>query len=126
MKVEKIKKISNQYSVIKQVYDDRILIRTNNIIYSKKYHSYMFLLTNKSCIWTWHVAKIVFGENQFNETFSGYLVELTKSDFDRVKTYNENFTGFSISKEDEIKTYEDLVKIAKEQENLEFVTKFID
>ena len=46
MKLEKIKQISNQYKVVKQVYDDRILLRTSNVIYSKKYNSYMILLSN--------------------------------------------------------------------------------
>lgn len=126
MKVETIKKISNKYSVIKQVYDDRVLIRTNNIIFSAKYSSYMVLLSNYSCIWTYKVADIVFGQNQFegNTMFEGYLVEIKPEDFTRIKTYTEPFDGFFIDKKDEIKTYDDLVKLAQEQEDMQLITKF--
>lgn len=124
MKVEKIKKISNQYSIIKQVYEDRILIRTNNIIYSQKYMAYMFILTNNSCIWTRQVEEIRFGKNQYNDTFDGYLVEIKRTDFDRVKTYESNFNNFNISKEDEITNYDQLLKIAEQQEKEKLVCKF--
>lgn len=123
MKVEKIKKISNQYSIIKQVYEDRILIRTNNIIYSQKYMSFMFLLTNNSCIWTRNVAEIYFGENQY-DTFEGYLVEIKKADFERVKTYSDNFKNFNIAKQDEIANYAQLLKLAEQQEKENLVCKF--
>lgn len=124
MKVDTIKKISNQYSIIKQVYEDRILIRTQNVMYSTKYSCYMFLLTNNSCIWTNHICDIVFGKSQFEYTENGYLVEIKKEDFSRVKTYEKNFNNFNISKEDEIHSYDDLVKIAQQQEDLKLVTKF--
>lgn len=124
MKVEDIRRVSNKYSVIKQVYEDRILIRTNNIMYSKKYFCYMFLLSNNSCIWTRNVAEIVFGENQYHDVLEGYLVEIRKEDFERVKTYSDNFKNFNIDKKDEITSYEQLVEIAKKQENEELVCKF--
>ena len=124
MKVTVIKKVSNKYSIIKQVYEDRVLIRTNNIIYSAKYNSFMVLLSNHSCIWTFNVCDIVFGKSQFEYVEQGYLVEISPKDFERVKTYENAFNGFFIDEKDEIKTYEDLVKIAQEQENMQFVTKF--
>ena len=124
MKVEEIKKVSNQYSVIKQVYEDRVLIRTGNIMYSNKYISYMFLLTNNTCIWTGNVCPIVFGEDQYNAIFEAYLVEIKKEDFKRVKTYSDNFKNFNIAKQDEITSYEQLVKLAEEQEKQELVCKF--
>ena len=124
MKIERIKKVSNQYSVIKQVYEDRVLIRTNNVIFSKKYFSYMFLLSNNSCIWTKNALSIVYGENQYKDTFEAYLVEIRKEDFERVKMYADSFNNFNIQKEDEILNYEQLVEIAKEQEKQELVCKF--
>lgn len=124
MKVEKIKKVSNQYSVIKQVYEDRILIRTNNIIYSQKYMSYMFLLSNNSCIWTRQVCDICFGKDQYNDVLEGYLVEIKKEDFNRVKTYQSNFNNFNILKEDEIVSYDQLLKLAEQQEKENLVCKF--
>lgn len=124
MKIERIRRVSNQYSVIKQVYEDRVLIRTNNILYSKKYYAYMFLLTNNSCIWTRNVYSIVFGKTQYNDTIEGYLVEVTKEDFERVKTYPDSFKNFVIEKEEEISSYEQLVKIAEEQEKQDLVCKF--
>lgn len=124
MKIERIKKVSNQYSVIKQVYEDRVLIRTNNVIFSKKYFSYMFLLSNNSCIWTKNVTSIIYGKNQYQDTFEAYLVEIKKEDFGRVKTYADSFNNFNIQKEDEILNYEQLVEIAKEQEKQELVCKF--
>lgn len=123
MKIEYIKKISNQYGILKQVQEDRVLIRTNNIIYSSKYSSFMFLLTNNSCIWTYRVANVKFGKSQFEDTFESYLVEIKKEDFNRAKTYTDNFKGFSIDKEDEIRSYDDLVKKAQEQEDLQLVSK---
>lgn len=124
MKVEIIKKVSNKYSIIKQVYDDRVLIRTSNIIKSVKYNSYMFLLSNNSCIWTNRLVDIVFGKSQYEYTFESYLVEIRPEDFKRIKTYDKDFNNFFI--DDEIKTYDDLVKIAKEQEELNLVCKFIE
>lgn len=126
MKIEKIRKVSNQYSVIKQVYENRVLVRTNNIIYSNKYFSFMFLLSNNSCIWTRNVYSIVFGENQYEDTFEGYLVEIKKEDFERVKTYSDNFRNFNIAKQDGISSYEQLVKIAEEQEKQDLVCKFVE
>lgn len=123
MKIEKIKTISNKYSVIKQVYDDRVLIRTNNIIHSIKYNSYMFLLSNNSCIWTWSVADIVFGQSQFKDTEQAYLVEIKKDDFNKIKTYEKCFNGFYIAPEDKITSYEQLVELAQEQENMNLISK---
>lgn len=115
MKLEKIKQISNQYKVVKQVYDDKVLLRTNNVIYSKKYNSYMILLSNNSCIWSWtsKVLEIMINKDYdfFEET---YLVELTKEDFNRVKTYEKSFEGFNIT--DTIDTFEKAKEIAEEQE----------
>lgn len=123
MKIEKIQKISNQYSIIRQVYEDRVIIRTNNVIESVKYSSFMFLLSNNSCIWTWHVVNCICGKNQFEDTIQCKLVEIRPEDFERVKTYEKSFNNFNIVEEDEIKSYEDLVKIAKEQEAQNLVCK---
>lgn len=84
----------------------------------------MALLSNNSCIWTRNVYEIVFGSNQFDDRNDGYLVEFKPEDFDRVKTYKDNFIGFCIDEKDEIKKYEDVVKIAKEQEAQNLVVKF--
>lgn len=123
MKIENIKKISNQYSIIKQVYEDRVIIRTNNVIESVKYSSFMFLLSNNSCIWTWRVVNCMCGINQFEDTISCNLVEIRPEDFERIKTYEKSFNNFNIAKEDEIKSYEDLLKLAKEQEAQNLVCK---
>lgn len=124
MKLEKIKQISNQYKVVKQVYDDRILLRTSNVIYSKKYNSYMILLSNNSCIWSWasKVLEIMINKDYdfFEET---YLVELTKEDFNRIKTYEKSFEGFNIT--DTIDTFEKAKEIAEEQEKEELYIKVL-
>lgn len=124
MKLEKIKQMSNQYKVVKQVYDDRVLIRTNNIIYSKKYNSYMILLSNNSCIWAWasKVLDIMINKDYkvFDET---YLVELTKEDFNKIKTYEKDFEGFNIT--DTLDTYEKAKKLAEEQEKEELYIKVL-
>lgn len=124
MKVENIKKVSNQYSIIKQVYEDRVLIRTSNVIFSKKYFCYMFILSNNSCIWTNRICDICFGKTQFEYTENGYLVEIRKEDFNRIKTYNNNFNGFNIDEKDAIHSYDKLVELAQEQQDLNLVTKF--
>lgn len=124
MKVKDLKKVSNKYSVIQQVYEDRVLIRTDNIIYSSKYNSYMFLLSNNSCIWTREVVKIYFGKTQFENVSSAHLVQIKPEDFERIKTYEKPFNNFYFEKEDEITCYDDLIKIAKEQAALNLVTKF--
>lgn len=124
MKLEKIKQLSNQYKVVKQVYDDKILLRTNNVIYSKKYNSYMILLSNNSCIWAWtsKVLEIMINIDykDFEET---YLVELTKEDFNRIKTYENDFEGFNIT--NTIDTFEKAKKIAEEQEKEELYIKVL-
>lgn len=125
MKIENIKKISNKYAIIRQVYDDRILIRTENLIHSKKYSSYMFILSNNSCIWTNNVYSVVCGKSQYQETFETRLVEIKREDFNRVRTYENKFENFDFEEKDEIHTFEDLVRIAQEQENQNLVTKFV-
>ena len=124
MKLEKIKQISNQYKVVKQIYDDKILLRTNNVIYSKKYNSYMILLSNNSCIWAWtsKVLEIMINVD-YKDFEEAYLVELTKEDFDRIKTYENDFEGFNIT--DTIDTFEKAKKLAEEQEKEELYIKVL-
>ncbi len=124
MKLEKIKQISNQYKVVKQIYDDKILLRTNNVIYSKKYNSYMILLSNNSCIWAWtsKVLEIMINVD-YKDFEEAYLVELTKEDFDRIKTYENDFEGFNIT--NTIDTFEKAKKLAEEQEKEELYIKVL-
>lgn len=124
-KTEIIKDVSNKYAIFKQVYNDRVLIRTNNLIYSKKFDAYMFILTNNSCLWLkpFNVADIVFGKTQY-ETTEGKLIEVTPENFKYIKTYDKNFENFSINKQNEIKNYEDVLKLAQEQENENVVCRF--
>ena len=125
MKIENIKKISDNSAIIKQVYSDRVLIRTNNIIYSNKYNSFILLLSNTSCLCINNIEKIKCREPKLNTDFECYLVEIYPRDFEEIKTYDNNFEKFYIDEKDEIKSYNDLVKLAQEQENLHLITKFI-
>ncbi len=117
-------KISNNYSIYQQVYEDKVQIRTGNIIYSFKYNAYMFILSNNSCIWLpcWKVAKIKFGQNQCDAEI-GYLVELNAQDFEKIKTYPNNFEGFYFNESDILKTYIDAKNLAQEQEKLNLMVK---
>ena len=81
----------------------------------------MFLLSNNSCIWTKNVCRCFVGKTADTCTENAYLVEIKRKDFNRVKTYDNNFRNFDIK--NEIKCYEDLIDFAEYQQSYNVVLK---
>lgn len=113
-----IKNIDKHHNIIRQIYEDRILLITSmrNLIFPIRFSSFMFLLSNNACIWKSgkccehiEVSNVKTEDNLF-------LVELKERDFDRIKVYDNNFRYRNIPEEAEIISYEQVKVIASLQE----------